>query len=63
VIIGQKHLHEAAAVMFEHDEVYLNLKRYQIKDSYKINTNQRSKISKGEINLYGEEFASANRCT
>lgn len=58
-----KYAHEAATVMFDHDELYINLKRYTKKSEYKINTNQRSKISKGECELYYEEFASANRCT
>lgn len=58
-----RYAHEAAAVMFDHDEIYLNLKRYTPKAVYKVNFDQRSKVFKGEIDLYKEEFASANRCT
>lgn len=57
-----KYAHEAAAVMFQHDELYINLKQYVAKDTYKINTDIKGKLSKGEIELYLEEFASANRC-
>ncbi|MBL7738719.1 MAG: hypothetical protein JNK14_05830 [Chitinophagaceae bacterium] len=57
-----KYAHEAAAIMFQHDELYINLKRYTAKDVYKISYDQRSKIMKGECELYLEEFASANRC-
>ena len=57
-----KYAHEAAAIMFEHSLLYINLKRYTAKSGYKIITNQRSKISKGEVELYLEEFASVNRC-
>ena len=58
-----KYAHEAAAVMFDHDEIYINLKRYTPKGTYKINTDVRSKISKAEVELWDESFASANRCT
>lgn len=54
--------HEAAVVMFDSDEVYLNLKRYTPKAAYKVNTAITNKLSKGEVDLYVEEFASANRC-
>ncbi len=57
-----KDAHDAAAVMFDHDEIYMNLKRYRAKGTYKIDTADLSKISKAEIDLYDEEFASANRC-
>jgi hypothetical protein len=55
--------HDAAAVLFDHDEIYLNLKRYRAKGTYKIDTDDLSKISKGTVELYDEEFASANRCS
>lgn len=58
-----KYAHEAAGVMFEHDEVFINLKKYTAKGVYKETTNPRSKIFKGEIELYDEEFASINRCS
>lgn len=58
-----KYAHEAAAVMFEHDEIFINLKRYTAKSVYKEPETPRTKISKGEIELYDEEFASINRCT
>lgn len=54
--------HDAAAVMFDHDEIYLNLKRYRGKGIYKPDEPGTSKVYKGEISLYDEEFASANRC-
>lgn len=54
--------HDAAAIMFDHQELYLNLKRYTPKGIYKINPDVLSKISKGEVELYNEEFATANRC-
>lgn len=55
--------HDAAAVMYQHDEIFLNLKRVRAKGIYKIDTKELSKLSKAEIDLYDEEFASANRCT
>lgn len=57
-----RYAHEAAAIMFEHDEVYINLKRYTPKAVYKQAYDQRSKQFKGTIDIYSEEFATANRC-
>lgn len=54
--------HEAAETMFEHKELYINGLQYYSKGAYKRNTNLTSKISKGEIELYDQEFASINRC-
>lgn len=55
--------HEAAAVMFDHDELYLNLKRYTPKGVYKVNFDPVSKVFKAEMELFKEEFSTANRCT
>lgn len=57
-----KYAHEAAGIMFQHEEFYINLKRYTPKAVYKLNYDRLSKIYKGEIQLYSEEFASVNRC-
>lgn len=54
--------HDAAAVMCEHDEFYVNLKRYTAKSVYQPEYDPLSKLYKGTIELYDEEFASANRC-
>lgn len=55
--------HEAAAVMFGHDEIYLNLKAYTPKGAYKVEYNPLGKVSKAEQELYVDSFSSANRCT
>lgn len=54
--------HEAAGIMFEHSEIQLNGKEYSLKSSYKDSPNPKSKLSKGNCELYLDEFASANRC-
>jgi hypothetical protein len=54
--------HKAAAVLFEHDEIRLNDEDYVTKATYRINTERRSKISKGEVELFNQTFASLNRC-
>jgi hypothetical protein len=58
-----KMAHEAAGVMFNHDEIFLNLKRYISKGTYKVNYEVTGKNYKGDIELYKDEFSTANRCT
>jgi hypothetical protein len=54
--------HRAAIVMFGHSSIFINGKQYVKKSPYKINTNPTQKTVKGEIELYDQEFATANRC-
>jgi hypothetical protein len=54
--------HEAAGVMFEHDYVEINGKKYVVKSTYKESPNQLSKYQKGQAEVWDEEFASVNRC-
>lgn len=54
--------HDAAEIMFDSDEVYINGKQYITKGTYKILPNPLSKLHKGEADLYDQDFATANRC-
>lgn len=54
--------HEAAGLLFEHSFIQINGKRYRLKSTYKELTNVLNKTTKGEVELYDEEFSSVNRC-
>jgi hypothetical protein len=55
--------HEAAAVMVEHDYVEINGLRFRHKTPYKEVSDPRSMITKGEFEMYDENFGTVNRCT
>lgn len=57
-----KQSHEAAALMVQHDELYLNGKKYSLKAAYKSDPNERTKLTKGTCELWDDEFSSANFC-
>lgn len=54
--------HDAAEIMFDSDEIFMNGFQYVTKGTYKQNPNPLAKLLKGEIDLYDEDFATANRC-
>lgn len=55
-------MHEALNVMSKHDYLEINGKRYRFKTGLKISTDVRTKINKGEWEVFDEEYASVNRC-
>jgi hypothetical protein len=55
--------HKAAIIMFKHSQFYLNGKQYTAKDAYKQQPDATTKLTKGSITLYDQEFASINRCS
>jgi hypothetical protein len=57
-----KEAHEAAAVMVDHSYLELNSKIYVPKNAYKGPSNPLSKVGKGEIELWDQEFSTVNRC-
>lgn len=54
--------HDAAEIMFDSEEIFINGYQYVTKGTYKQNPNPLSKVIKGEVDLYDEDFATANRC-
>lgn len=54
--------HDAAAVMFDSEELFINGRQYVPKGTYKPQTNVQSKLNKGSVDLYDQDFATANRC-
>lgn len=57
-----KSAHDAAEIMFDSEEIYINGRQYTPKATYKVSTNALSKLNKGSIDLYDYDFAIANRC-
>ena len=54
--------HDAAAAMVKHRFLELNNKLYSFKADYKRDPTLMGKLSKGQFEVYDEEYASINRC-
>lgn len=52
----------AISLLFEHGYLELNGKEYVAKGPFKATGEPLSKVQKGEVELYDQSFASANRC-
>jgi hypothetical protein len=50
-------MHEAAEVMVSHDVIYINSKKYTFKEAYKRTVDASSKVSKGEFELWEDQFS------
>lgn len=49
--------HEACEIMIAHDEIYINTKKFLFKEGYKPNLDPAGKLSKGEFQLYEEQYS------
>lgn len=54
--------HDAAAAMFEHRYLELNGAQYTVKSSYKRDPPSRSKLTKGEAELWDNSFSALLHC-
>jgi hypothetical protein len=50
-------MHEAMEVMVSHDEIYINEKKFTVKEAYKRIVDAASKVSKGEFELWEDSFS------
>ena len=50
-------MHEAMEVMVSHDVIYINSKKFTFKEAYKRTVDASSKVSKGEFELWEDQFS------
>lgn len=56
-------MHDAMFVLNEHEEIYINSVKYGLKTAYKVDTDNISRISKGNMELWDESFIDEKNTT
>jgi hypothetical protein len=56
-------MHDAMFVLNEHEEIYINSVKYGLKTAYKVDIDNMSRVSKGNMELWDESFIDEKNTT